>query len=501
MPTTYRSRHNDGIQKEGVMSMFYFKEGEFDEAQRFIIAALGVPPGYQDVAVYWANGAEEQVDSGSLLTVRYVVDGLIPTENVEAVLATEASQQRYFEVHTKYDLLQDRLVPESLNVDNVLGVRVGGKWYINITNRKLEPVAGIKEIPLKERDFTDLVELKTDKVNSVENVVESMTDEITNLQRARDTNIEKLNYLKGLPEWTTDKIREEFKVALKGKLKNLIVTPPDKVEFILHNLYMQDEIDRDSGWKRPLDPVRVTVDLPSNSVDMRNDYTLDTVSIARDGLPGPHPHVRGSSPCLGNASSIIGECIENLDLYGLYIALLSFLETYNRDDQWGEEYWKWGAVWPDGTQVSEEDDPEQRGYICPYCDSEVEYEDQLVECYHCGREICCECGYYAQDTVDVYYCERCIDGHVCSDCDDVVKDLYYAVDNAEKGYCKLCADDHRCRACGEVFEILNEHGLCEYCEETNYCTDCGCIDDDIVDGLCPDCRDRREENEEDVQDE
>lgn len=481
--------------------MFYFKEGGFDEAQQFIIAALGVPPGCQDVAVYIGGDVEEQVDSGSLLTVRYVRDTAMPTENVEAVLTTEASQQRYFEVHTKYDLLQDRLVPEGIDGDNVLGVRAGGKWYININNRKLEPVAGIKEIPLKERGFTDFVELKTDKVNSVENSVESMTDEITNLQRARATNIEKLNYLKGLPEWTTDKIREEFKGALNTKLKNLIVTPPDKIEFILHNLYMQDEIDRDSGWKRPLDPVRVKVDLPSHSVDMRNDYTLDTVSIARDGLPGPHPHVRNSSPCLGNASSIIGECIENLDLYGLYITLLSFLETYNRRDPWGEDYWRWGAVWPDGTQVSEEDDPEKRGYICTYCDASVEYEDQLVECYDCGREICCECGYYAQDTEDVYYCENCITGHVCSDCDDVVQDFYYAVDNDEKGYCKLCADDHRCKACGEIFERLTENGLCEDCEQTNYCTECGCIDDDIVDGLCPDCRDRREENEEDVQDE
>ena len=480
--------------------MFYFKEGAFDEAQQFIIAALGVPAGYQDVAVYMGRDVEEPIDSGSLLTVRYVYDVFMPTENVEAVLTTEALKS-YFEVHTRYDLLQDSVVSDGINADDVRGVRVGGKWYINLNKQKLEPVAGFKEIPLKAQDFTDLVELKMDKVNSVENLVESMTDEITNLQRSRDANMEKLNYLKGLPEWTTDKIREEFTVALATKLKNLIVTPPNKIEFTLHNLYMQDEIDRENGWKRPLDPVRVTVDLPSHSVDIRNDYTLEDISIARDGLPGPHPHVRGSSPCLGNASSIIGECIENLDLYGLYITLLSFLETYNRDDPWGQDYWRWGAVWPDGTQVSEEDDPEQRWSICSYCNHEVDYEEQIVECYNCGRGICVECGYYAQDTEDVYYCEQCMTAHVCSDCDDVVENLYYAIDNDDKGYCKFCVDNHRCEACGEVFEILNEHGLCDDCEETNYCTECGCIDEDIVDGLCPDCRDRREENEEDVQDE
>lgn len=153
-----------------------------------------------------------------------------------------------------------------------------------------------------------------------------------------------------------------------------------------------------------------------------------------------HPHVSNETLCEGDGAAAIRAAVEEGRLADFFSMVRSILQTYNPDSPYVPL-----ADW-DGTP-----------------------------CYDCG---------YVMDGENVYSCSRC-DNPICDDCSRV---------------CTNCGEIV-CGECAGVCEIC-ERSLCPTCTKTR-CADCGstCCESCITDGLCPDCKEERENEDEDKDEE
>jgi len=148
-----------------------------------------------------------------------------------------------------------------------------------------------------------------------------------------------------------------------------------------------------------------------------------------------HPHVSNEMLCEGDGAAAIHAAIEQGRLVDFFSMVRSVLQTYNPDSPYVPL-----ADW-DGTP-----------------------------CYDCG---------YVMDDENVYYCSRC-DNPICDECSRV---------------CTNCGEIV-CSNCASVCDIC-ERTLCPTCAKTK-CADCEstCCESCLTDGLCPDCKEERENEDE-----
>jgi len=148
-----------------------------------------------------------------------------------------------------------------------------------------------------------------------------------------------------------------------------------------------------------------------------------------------HPHVNSERLCEGEGSSAIQAALEEGRLCDFFTLARSILNTYSPDS--------------------------------PY----VALADwQGESCYECGS---------AMNSDNSYSCGFC-DNSVCEECST---------------YCRSCQETI-CLACAAKCEVCEEP-VCPRCARVK-CTECQvvCCESCITDGLCPDCREEREnENE------
>ncbi|MDI6451746.1 hypothetical protein [Anaerobaca lacustris] len=148
-----------------------------------------------------------------------------------------------------------------------------------------------------------------------------------------------------------------------------------------------------------------------------------------------HPHVSHDVVCEGDGAAAIKAALEAGRLVDFFTMVRSILTTYNPDS--------------------------------PY----VPLTDwHGVSCYECG---------YIMDGEYSYSCTSC-DNAVCDDCSAV---------------CASCSEIV-CRTCAGTCEIC-ERSLCPRCAKKK-CSECEsvCCESCLDDGLCPECREEREDNEE-----
>ncbi len=148
-----------------------------------------------------------------------------------------------------------------------------------------------------------------------------------------------------------------------------------------------------------------------------------------------HPHVSNETLCEGDGAAAIRAALEEGRLSDFFILVRSILTTYNPDS--------------------------------PY----VALSDwDGVSCYDCG---------YTMDSESSGYC-HCCDNPVCDQCSRVCRDCGEIV-------CGECAC--QCEVC--------ERSLCPNCAKTK-CSECGsvCCESCITDGLCVNCQQERENEDE-----
>ena len=148
-----------------------------------------------------------------------------------------------------------------------------------------------------------------------------------------------------------------------------------------------------------------------------------------------HPHVSNEQVCEGDGAAAIRAALEAGRLTDFFTLVRSILTTYNPDS--------------------------------PY----VALADWFgTPCYECG---------YVMDRENVYYCTYC-ENAVCDDCSAV---------------CESCAEVV-CKSCACTCEIC-ERSLCPHCAKTR-CSECEsvCCASCLDDGLCPDCKEERDHDEE-----
>jgi hypothetical protein len=153
-----------------------------------------------------------------------------------------------------------------------------------------------------------------------------------------------------------------------------------------------------------------------------------------------HPHVSNDGLCEGDGAAAIRAAVEEGRLSDFFSMVRSILQTYNRDSPYVPL-----ADW-DGTP-----------------------------CYDCG---------YVMDSENVYYCSRC-DNPICDDCSRVCTTCGEIVCSNCAGVCSVC-DRTLCPRCAKT--------QCEDCEST-------CCESCLTDGLCPDCKEERENEDEDEEQE
>ncbi len=148
-----------------------------------------------------------------------------------------------------------------------------------------------------------------------------------------------------------------------------------------------------------------------------------------------HPHVSNEMLCEGDGAAAIRAALEEGRLSDFFSLVRSILTTYNPDS--------------------------------PYI-SLADWDG--VACYDCG---------YIMDDESSYYCSHC-DNPTCDQCSRVCTDCGEVV-------CGECAC--RCEIC--------DRSLCPRCAKTK-CSECEsvCCESCISDGLCPECKEERDNDEE-----
>jgi hypothetical protein len=148
-----------------------------------------------------------------------------------------------------------------------------------------------------------------------------------------------------------------------------------------------------------------------------------------------HPHVSNEMLCEGDGAAAIRAALEDGRLCDFFVMVRGILTTYNPDS--------------------------------PYI-SLADWDG--VACYDCG---------YIMDDESSYYCSHC-DNAVCDQCSRVCTDCGEVV-------CGECAS--RCEIC--------DRSLCPGCAKTK-CSECEsvCCESCISDGLCPECKEERDNHEE-----
>jgi len=153
-----------------------------------------------------------------------------------------------------------------------------------------------------------------------------------------------------------------------------------------------------------------------------------------------HPHVSNEMLCEGDGAAAIRAALEEGRLCDFFTLVRSILTTYNPDS--------------------------------PY----VALSDwEGVSCYDCG---------YVMDEESSYYCSLC-DNAICDQCSRVCVDCGEVVCGSCAGLCEIC-----------------ERSLCPTCAKTT-CIGCEsvCCDSCLTDGLCPECKQQQENEDEEHEDE
>jgi len=148
-----------------------------------------------------------------------------------------------------------------------------------------------------------------------------------------------------------------------------------------------------------------------------------------------HPHVSNEQLCEGDGSVAIRAALEQGRLSDFFTMVRSILNTYNPDS--------------------------------PY-----------ISLYDWDGEPCYECG-YVMDRDNSYYCSFC-DRVFCEECTT---------------YCRSC-DETICVGCAAKCEICEEP-VCPRCARIR-CVECECVccESCIEEGLCPDCKQERKNEDE-----
>lgn len=146
-----------------------------------------------------------------------------------------------------------------------------------------------------------------------------------------------------------------------------------------------------------------------------------------------HPHVQDNHLCEGDAAAAIHGALAEGRICDFFVLVRSVLETYNKDS--------------------------------PYVALENWYGHP---CYDCGCVV---------DEDERYYCESC-DHDFCSDCISC---------------CTMC-DRSLCTGCLEECGFCEDR-ICSHCAK--HCAECGktSCESCLEEGLCPDCREPQEEEE------
>ncbi len=148
-----------------------------------------------------------------------------------------------------------------------------------------------------------------------------------------------------------------------------------------------------------------------------------------------HPHVSNDAICEGDGAAAIKAALEEGRLADFFVMVRSILTTYNPGS--------------------------------PY----VPLSDwHGIACYECG---------YVMDSESSYYCTSC-ENATCDECSAV---------------CTGCSEVV-CKSCAGTCEICEE-SLCPQCAKTK-CGECEvvCCESCLDDGLCPDCKEERNKDEE-----
>jgi len=151
-----------------------------------------------------------------------------------------------------------------------------------------------------------------------------------------------------------------------------------------------------------------------------------------------HPHVSNETLCEGDGCVAIRSAIEEGRVCDFFTMVRSILNTYN----------------PDSPYVALHDWYGEPCYECGY----VMGSDSSYYCCFCERDFCEECA---------TYCRSC-DETVCAGCTE---------------RCEVC-DEPMCPRCARI--------RCTECE-------CVCCESCIEEGLCPDCKQERKNEDEEKQ--
>ena len=159
----------------------------------------------------------------------------------------------------------------------------------------------------------------------------------------------------------------------------------------------------------------------------------------------PHPHVRSSRLCAGDATLPLQNALEQGRLADAFHLVRAVLENYNPDSAY-VSLADWGGVscWNCNSTTTDDD----RSF-CEGCDRDMCY-DCISSCKHCDRTRCSSCMSRC-DVCDEGCCRLCLTASACSDlslCKDCLRVCQGC--GAEVAPAELDEDTKCCPACQEA---------------------------------------------------
>jgi hypothetical protein len=208
--------------------------------------------------------------------------------------------------------------------------------------------------------------------------LERMSLQMMQMARKLETDRQILRLFEKAPDWIKARATRTFVDLMKlvpGTYASFRIQD-DSVVGVTHDITIEHE-----GTDYHFDQYEVEVDLRQGKVFIGRGSNIN-------GYVHPHVTEERSNICWGNVAHLVERLVAELDLFGLFQLIDTFLKTYNPNDPY-QRIEKWNPDWQD-----EEDDDEP---YCSWCDS---YGHEISECEHCWY--CPHCEQY--DDHDEEHC-------------------------------------------------------------------------------------------------
>jgi hypothetical protein len=200
--------------------------------------------------------------------------------------------------------------------------------------------------------------------------LERLSLQVMQLSRKLETDRQLLEMFKHNPEWIRNRANHTFVDLMKlvPAVYQSFRFEDESVIGVTHEIVISHD-----GYDYRFDPFEVAVNLQQGKVAISGGTNIN-------GYIAPHVTDEPTNICWGSCGHLVSRLAGELDLFGLYQLVHTFLTSYNASDPF-QKIERWNPDWEEDSEEDSED-------YCSFCDSYGHVISECDECHWC--EFCGE---------------------------------------------------------------------------------------------------------------